>query len=136
MEGIEDRPYTGKSLGIPKIKVSYDGKKLIKGLDFEVKYHDNVSIGTAKCEIKGLGIYHGTKVVNFEIKKNMKKTKAKLDGDHLTVKDGDKTLIEGEDYSIEKIDYSVVGLEKIAINGMGEYTGQKGMLIDISKKLS
>ncbi|MBO7518994.1 MAG: CDP-glycerol glycerophosphotransferase family protein [Methanobrevibacter sp.] len=136
VEGIEDRPYTGKSLGIPKIKVSYDGKKLIKGLDFEVKYHDNVSIGTAKCEIKGLGIYHGTKVVNFEIKKNMKKTKAKLDGDHLTVKDGDKTLIEGEDYSIEKIDYSVVGLEKIAINGMGEYTGQKGMLIDISKKLS
>ena len=63
----------------------------------------------------------------------MKKTKAKLDGDHLTVKDGDETLIEGKDYSIEKIDYSVVGLEKIAINGMGDYVGQKGILIDASK---
>lgn len=132
VEGVEDRPYTGKKIRIPKIKLSYQGKKLIKDLDFKIKYHDNVSIGTASCEIKGLGIYHGTKVINFKIKKNMKKTKAKLDGDNLTVKDGDKILKEGEDYSIERIDYGV-DVEKIAINGIGEYTGQKGILIDISK---
>ena len=41
-----------------------------------------------------------------------------------------KMLEEGKDYSIEKIDYSGVGIEKLVINGIGDYIGQKGILID------
>lgn len=134
VERVEDRAYTGKAIGNPKIKVSLNGKKLIKNLDFKVKNYDNISIGTARCEIEGIGIYNGVKIVHYEIKKNIKKTKANLDDDNLTVKEGDKILNEGEDYTIEKIDYIDVGIEQIKINGIGEYSGQKRMLIDITEK--
>ena len=134
VEGVEDRPYTGKAVGLPKLKLSCNGKKLIKDLDFKVKYQENVSIGTAKCEIHGMGIYTGVKTVTYEIKKNIKKTKAKVDGDNVTVKIGDKTLTEGEDYTIDGLDYEGVGIHKVIINGIGEYIGEKGLLIDMVEK--
>lgn len=128
--GVEDRPYTGKAMGTPKIKVSYNGKKLIRNLDFKVKNLDNISIGTARCEIHGIGIYTGIKTVNYEIKKNIKKSKVNIDGDNLTLSDDDYVLSEGKDYTIEELDYSGIAIHKIIINGMGEYIGQKGILID------
>lgn len=131
VSGVEDRPYTGKRITHKKIKASYDGRKLIKDLDFKVQYKNNKEIGKASCELIGIGIYEGKKSIDFEIKENIKKAKYEKENENIILRMKDKTLIEGEDYTIETVDYSEVGIEKIAINGMGDYIGQKGVLIDL-----
>lgn len=130
--GIEDRPYTGKSFNNPNIKVDIDGKKLIRNLDYKVKNHNNKSIGTATCEINGIGIYSGRKKVDFEIRKNIGKSKIEIDEDGLNVSFDNNPLAEGEDFICEEVDYSGVGIRKMLIKGIGEYSGQKGILIDES----
>ena len=134
VRGIEERAYTGKPLANQKIKVSYNGVKLINGLDFEVKYHDNVEIGTAKCEIIGKGIYYGSKMIDFEIKKNIKKSKYKLNEDELILIFDGEELIENEDYTYERNDYPELGLSRIVVEGIGEFSGKKSILIDTSAK--
>ena len=134
VEGIDDRPYTGKAIVFNKMKVSYNGRKLIRELDFDVKYHDNVEIGTAKCEIIGKGIYTGSKAIDFKIKKNIKKAKYRGEEDGFTVSFDGEELAEGKDYDWEEEDYSEIGMKKIIIKGIGEYAGEKNILIDIDKK--
>ncbi|MBR4396885.1 MAG: hypothetical protein IKS93_03420, partial [Methanobrevibacter sp.] len=70
------------------------------------------------------------KTVTYEIKKNIKKTKVKVEGDKITVRMKDKILTQGKDYTVDELDYSGVGIHKIIINGTGEFIGQKGILID------
>ena len=135
ISGVSSRPYTGKAIRLPKLKVGIDGKKLVKDLDFKVKYKDNVSIGTATCEIIGLGIYSGSKSVSFQIKKNIKKAKYSKNDEGSTLTMDNKELVEGEDYTVEMVDYSDVGMEKIAITGIGEFDGKKGILIDLNEEI-
>ena len=130
VERVDNQPYTGKKIKLPRIKISLNGKKLIKDLDFRLSYENNLDIGTATCYIEGLGIYEGMKAIEFEIKENIKKAKyLEENGKNILTMKG-KMLEEGKDYSIEKIDYSGVGIEKLVINGIGDYIGQKGILID------
>lgn len=128
--GIEDRPYTGKSINNPNIKVSIGEKKLIRNLDYKVKNLKNKAIGTATCEIKGIGIFSDCKKVDFEIKRNIGKSKIKIDGEDLNVSIGEIKLTKDKDFIYEEVDYSEVGIKKIVIKGIGEYSGQKGILID------
>lgn len=134
VSGTEEIPYTGKPLGIPKLKVSYNGVKLIRNLDFEVKYHDNVSLGTAHCEIIGKGIYYGSKTVDFKIKKNIKKSKYKVNEGQLTLLYNGDELTEGEDYTYEWIDYPELAINRIVVEGIGEFRGKKTILIDTLNK--
>ena len=70
------------------------------------------------------------KTIEFEIKENIKKAKyLEENGERILTMKGE-ILEEGMDYRIEKIDYSGVGIEKLVINGIGDYVGQKGILID------
>ena len=128
--GIEDQPFTGRSINNPNIKVDIDGKKLIRNLDYKVTNHKNRIIGTATCEVKGMGIFSGSKKVDFQIKKNIGKSKIKFDDGDLKVTIGKNELTEEEDFICEEVDYSGVGIKKIVIKGIGEYSGQKGILID------
>lgn len=57
--------YTGSEI---KPKVTIEG--LVEGKDFTVTYKNNVDLGIATVEIKGIGSYEGTIVRNFEIKEN------------------------------------------------------------------
>ena len=127
---IEDRPYTGKKLGTPKIKVSYNGVKLIRNMDYKVKNSNNVEIGTATCEIQGMGIYTGTKTEHFEIKKNIKKTEYDIEDNNLSLMTEDYTLTEGKDYTYEWIEYPDLGLSRIVIEGIGEYSGKRTIFVD------
>lgn len=52
----------------PKIKVTYNGKKLKKNKDYTVTYKNNKKKGTAKIIIKGKGKYNNKKVIKFKIK--------------------------------------------------------------------
>ena len=130
VSGIEERAYTGKKLGTPKIKVSYNGVKLIRNMDYKVKNSNNIEVGTATCEIQGMGIYTGTKTEHFEIKKNIRKTEYDIEEGELVLSSDDYTLIKEKDYVYEWFEYPDLGLDRIVIEGIGEYSGKKTILID------
>lgn len=46
--------YTGAALK-PEIRASYNGKKLTEGIDYTVKYSNNIKVGTAKITVTGKG---------------------------------------------------------------------------------
>lgn len=63
---ISEQDYTGEAV-IPTLTVT-DGNKVLKeGIDYTVTFKNNVNEGTATATIQGIGNYHGTASVNFEI---------------------------------------------------------------------
>lgn len=134
IKGIIDQPYTGKKI-IPNIKVSHDGKKLVENLDFKIKLKNNKKIGTATVKIIGKGIYCGTKSINFEIKRNIKKCKFQVEQNKIvSIRDKNKELIENKDYFYKIVKYHGVYIDKLFVKGMGEYSGQKRFLFDVKNK--
>ena len=132
ISGIEDKPYTGKAITQPDFKISFNGKKLLRNIDFTVKRINNKSIGTATIDIIGKGIYSGKKSINFEIKPNISKCNFDFDDDIVSVMDNNEQLVEGEDYLFEVLnDYDEIDLNKITITGIGKYAGEKNILIDV-----
>lgn len=64
---ISEQNYTGEAI-TPTLTVT-DGNSLLKeGTDYTVTYHNNIEEGTATATIQGIGNYHGTANVNFEIR--------------------------------------------------------------------
>ena len=66
ISAIPDQVYTGKKLS-PALDITFDGKKLVKGSDYTVKYTKNKSVGIAVAEIKGKGRFSGKQTVFFNI---------------------------------------------------------------------
>lgn len=68
---IPSQAYNGKSL-TPKLSISYNATKLVKGKDYTVSYSQNKNIGTAKVKVTGAGKYTGSVTKTFQIivKKN------------------------------------------------------------------
>ncbi|MCR5282887.1 MAG: leucine-rich repeat domain-containing protein [Lachnospiraceae bacterium] len=64
---IPEQTYTGAAL-TPDFTVTYDGKTLVKDLDYTVAYSDNTKAGTAKITITGMGIYEKSAQTSFVIK--------------------------------------------------------------------
>ncbi|MBQ2928486.1 MAG: hypothetical protein IJD98_07955 [Oscillospiraceae bacterium] len=64
--------YTGKPIE-PKLTVTAEGKVLVAGKDYSVRYENNVSVGTATVTVSGIatatetGGYTGTVKLNFTI---------------------------------------------------------------------
>lgn len=52
----------------PKVKVTYNGRKLKKNKDYTITYKNNKKKGTGKVIIKGKGKFKGKKVIRFRIK--------------------------------------------------------------------
>lgn len=52
----------------PPVTVTVDGKELVKGTDYTVKYEDNVNAGEATIIIAGIGNYKGSVEKKFTIK--------------------------------------------------------------------
>ena len=61
--------YSGKARK-PAVTVTYNDEVLVKGIDYTVKYSDNINPGTATVTIKGKGGYSGTVKKTFKIKEN------------------------------------------------------------------
>ena len=64
--GIKDAVYTGKAIA-PAPVVKYNGKKLVKGRDYTVKYANNKAVGTATVTITGIGKYGESVKKTFRI---------------------------------------------------------------------
>lgn len=58
--------YTGSPL-TPEPVVTMGGKRLTRGIDYELSYRNNVDPGTATITVSGRGLYRGSKTVTFSI---------------------------------------------------------------------
>ena len=122
----------------PSVTVAYGTRKLVNGTDYTVSYSNNTKIGTATVTITGKGNFTGTKAAYFTINKaeavNITNCKAVLDSDSfvydgmakkpsVTVKNGDKTLRSGIDYTYAYDNNINAGKGSVIVTGMGDYAG-------------
>lgn len=63
---IADQTYTGNEI-TPSLTVSFNGKTLREGKDYEVIYTNNTATGVAKATVTGIGNFSGTKTAKFNI---------------------------------------------------------------------
>ncbi len=63
---IEDMEFNGQNL-MPKVVVTLNGKTLVEGTDYVVKYDDNRMPGTAYAFVFGCGAYEGILEANFTV---------------------------------------------------------------------
>ena len=147
ISSVPDQTYTGRELR-PTPVITYNGEKLKKGTDFTVKYKDNISVGTARITITGLGIYTGTRSVSFKIVRKgnaSAKNSSSSRASKLTVKltqtsyvyngsarkpavkvtCGGKTVTK-TNYTVTYKDNKNVGKAVVTVKGKGDYKGLTG----------
>lgn len=124
--------YTGAAIK-PEIKVTVSNSILTQGTDYSVSYADNVNAGEATAIVMGMGNYKGTVKKTFTIKgKSLSEEAVTLKNDRylytgkeikpeITVKDGDKALREGTDYTVTYAGNKEIGTAKITVTGKGNY---------------
>lgn len=112
----------------PKVMVAAGGKNLEYGIDYTLRYEDNVKKGQGKVIVSGMGKYIGNLEKRFEIRTKsisnlniqLSQTEFYYDGQshipEVTIMDGDKKLIEEEDYAVSVIGDTICpGEVKLAI---------------------
>lgn len=67
---IPDQKHTGKPIE-PEIEVTYNGETLVRGVDYNVSYKNNVKPGQATVTIIGIGDYFESAEVTFNIVGNI-----------------------------------------------------------------
>ena len=135
VEPIPAYVYTGERIE-PKPKVMYGGKTLVEGTDYTLNYSANLGEGTANVYINGIGAYDGRRIVTFNIIQaqitsvSLSETRYFYDGKRktpiVTVKCGDKELVNGQDYIVvgmQNQDLSSVGVHTLTVKGTANYAG-------------
>lgn len=111
-----------------------EGKTLQKGADYNVTYENNVQAGEATVVITGNGRYYGELRTTFTIAPQNIKDALLQTSDVVyngantetvvTMTDKNGLPMEfGRDYTISCTDNSSVGTAKVAVTGIGNYTG-------------
>ena len=135
---ITNQQYTGKAL-TPTVQVKYGKTMLSEGTDYELVYQNNTEIGTANVVVKGKGDYSGQKTVSFKII-GVPINKGKVVGINspsvfsgkeitrnfslvVTVAGNQKTLKEGQDYTVKYQNNKNVGKATVILTGTNEYSG-------------
>mgnify|MGYP002530509159 CR=1 FL=1 len=169
LEGTLDKTYDGKAVNGPVVKAG--DKVLAEGTDYTLTYKDSegnelsetpVNAGTYTVTVNGLGTYAGMNLnVTFTISPKAAEltvvadpSSAKYDGKsktpEVTVKDGDKVLKEGTDYTLSYVygedaetkdfagaEFVKEGNYTITVTGIGNYEGSTGKAVfTISKNNS
>lgn len=140
---IADQTYTGSAIR-PGISVTLNGKSLSSSA-YDVNYLNNVNAGTATVYITGKGKYGGSAQATFKIKPaNISSvsvsglTAQKYTGfavqPSLILAYGGRTLREGTDYTLVFTDNAKLGNGKVAISGMGNFTGTVNKTFPITKQ--
>ncbi len=129
---IPNQPYTGAAIE-PEVKVTYNGKNLVKDTDYTVAYKNNVKVGKATVVVTGMGDYAGTKEATFQIT-GISIAKAKVNGIVNKVYNGTEqtqnleVVLGGEmlapsNYTVSYSKNVNVGTASVVITGSGSYTG-------------
>lgn len=131
---VNDVEYDGTAKE-PTVKVVYNGEELVLNTDYTLSYSNNINVGTAKVIVNGIGDYRSTKEITFDIiaKDISKLSISSIDKQEytgnaiepsITIKDGNKVLVEDKDYEITYINNINVGKEaQIKVVGKGNYIG-------------
>lgn len=123
----------------------------VEGIDYVLEYENNVDVGQASLIIKGIGGHTGVKKVPFNIvlenendRTDINKCSVGAIPDQLfknggsicpkvTVRDGNKILTEGINYTLKYKNNSGVGTATICITGKNDYKGNKDVTFKIVK---
>lgn len=121
----------------PAIVVKDGDKVLILGTDYEVEYDDNLNAGLGIVTVKGIGNYQGTAMATFNIlDKALTNDMIQAIADQsytgsaiepaVVVKDGDKVLVEGRDYTVTYENNVEVGTATVVVKAWtsGNYEGE------------
>ncbi len=146
MEGwkIEDMTthiYTGQEI-TPEVIAWDEEKEMIQGKDFTIECLDNVLVGTARLLITAKGNYFGEKEITFDIlpkdvkwvqmgKIPVQTYNGNQQKPEITVKDGEKILVEDSDYTVAYGTNVEKGTGEVTITGLGNYTGTQRMVFEI-----
>jgi hypothetical protein len=132
--GVPSSQTYSKETITPEPKVIVGGKELTRGSDYNVIWTHDVNVGPASVVIVGAGKYAGTKTVNYNI---IPKGIARCTVDQIpdmnytgkaytpsvVVRDGDKILAQGVDYTIQSYaNNKDIGTATITIQGIGNYS--------------
>lgn len=134
---VADTTYTREAIE-PTPVVTWNGKELIAGEDFNYVYKNNKDAGTATVTIEGIGNFTGSKSVDFEIKR---KDISGVASD-ITIADvpdqiytgkasepkpeitwNDVALDPRSDYTLTYDNNIELGEATVTIEGIGNYTG-------------
>ena len=115
---------------------------LIRGIDYSVRYEDNVKVGIGKAIITGKGQYTGEVTKTFIIYRNISKMEANLsyveceyDGKEKTPKVTMEGMTEGKDYTVSYKNNVNVGEARVTIKGVEPYyTGTITKTFKITKQ--
>lgn len=145
IDAIPGQTYTGSALE-PALHIVDKSNKnqevtLEKGTHYEVTYRNNLSVGKATVTVKGIGSYAGSKDLTFKIGKRALADKNGLCADFtvknpadlkytgyalkpdVTVKDGNKLLVQGKDYKLSYSKNTNIGTAAMTVIGIGNYSG-------------
>lgn len=123
----------------------YNGKALVNGKDFTLKYTGNKQIGTAKITITGKGNYKGTKTITFKIgAKSLtscsfstittKTYTGKQITPNVTVFIGSNVMLRGYDYDLTYKNNINTGTATIIVTGKNHLKGTYEIKFKINPK--
>jgi len=132
---IATQPYTSKAIQ-PEPSLTFGGKALRLGEDYELSYKNNTKVGMATVVVTGKGNFEGTKKVTFRI------TPAKISSATVSavatqpytgkaiqpeprLTFAGKTLRLGTDYTLSYRDNFDAGTATVVVTGRGSFEGTK-----------
>lgn len=146
VEFVKSWDYTGEEIK-PEVTVKDGGKVLVEGVDYKVSYENNVNAtNEAIVRIDGLGNYNDNRKIKFtivpksvnsaDITALVEPTSVEYTGSaitvNLTVKDGNKVLVEGTDFGTEYVNNINVGTATIKVTGLNNYKDVKEVTFEIT----
>ena len=143
---IESQKYTGQAI-TPVPEVMFNGKPLVKDVDFTLAYVNNIDNGQAQVIVKGIGNFSGERTVTFNIGKSVSNATISDVSSSCTytgsavcpvprVTHGDNELTKGKDFEVTYKNNINAGTNTatMIITGIGEYSGQVERKFSIAKK--
>ena len=128
----------------PEVTVTLDGVLLVRDVDYEVTYADNVSAGEATLLVSGKGQFGGACSRVFNINpRQISEASVEITppqtyvGKAFTPKPlvifNDTTLVLGSDYTLSYESNKDAGEAAVIVKGKGNYTGQKRSTFTIKR---
>lgn len=114
---------------------------LIEGVDFKVRYTDNINVGQATVIVEGINNYTGIQKDNFKINPldisgmicYLDPPKAKYTGQEVKPKMYVSQLDEGTEYTVSYYNNIEIGTKaKATATGIGNYIGSVSLFFEIS----
>lgn len=143
LEGLTKKLYTGKELKLYNLDLFDGNYRLAEGIDYVVKYSNNIEVGQGNVEITGIGKYYGTIENSFLIRRNAKeftikgivdkKYSGKKIYQQLDVSYDGTTLVKGIDYVIKYENNIERGIATVRVCGRTEkYGGEQRLYFKIN----